>query len=398
VNIFNKSITAFLATAILVIPMGIKPSLAQEDSTPPKFTIGSQAPDLDIEYWVSDNFGLLPHTTKIEKGSIYVIEFWATWCGPCIAAMPHISELQEKHSVDNVQIISVSDEDLDTVTKFLEGSVAGDPDGKTYEELTSNYSLTIDPDKSVFKDYFAAAQRTGIPCAFLIGKTGLVEWIGHPMKLDTPLEKVVSGEWDREAFAAQFKKAEAENRRKAMLSQKLNLAMRGIGEQMRSGNPEKALELIDNLIDDAQFKPMKKQLSMSRMGILISGNLDEAPGELEKFTNQNKNDAMALNSMAWSIYEKHEKRGDVSSGILKQAKKTAEAAVKAAPDNGAILDTLAHFIYVVDGNLDKAIKIQKKAVANGGPELKQLQAFLKQLNEEKKTGKKPKKSKQTFDF
>ncbi|MDA7906158.1 redoxin domain-containing protein [Mariniblastus sp.] len=397
-NIFNKSITAFLATAIFVIPMGIRHSLAQEDSAAPKFTIGSKAPDLDIEFWISDNFGLLPHTTKIEKGNIYVIEFWATWCGPCIAAMPHISELQEKYSADNVQIISVSDEDLDTVTKFLERPVAGDPVGTTYEELTSNYSLTIDPDKSVFKDYFAAAQRTGIPCAFLIGKTGLVEWIGHPQQLDKPLEKVVSGEWDRDAFAVQFKKMEAENKRKAMLSQKLNRAMRGIGEQMRSGNPEKALQLIDDLIDDAQFKPMKKQLSMSRMGILISGNLDEAPRELEKFTNQNKNDAGALNSMAWGIYEKHEKRSDVSSGILKQAKKTAEAAVKADPNNGAILDTLAHFIYVVDGNLDKAIEVQQKAVANGGPQKEQLQTFLKQLKEEKKTGKKPKKSKQTFDF
>ncbi|MDA7878848.1 redoxin domain-containing protein [bacterium] len=397
-NIFNKSITAFLATAIFVIPMGIRHSLAQEDSAAPKFTIGSKAPDLDIEFWISDNFGLLPHTTKIEKGNIYVIEFWATWCGPCIAAMPHISELQEKYSADNVQIISVSDEDLDTVTKFLERPVAGDSVGTTYEELTSNYSLTIDPDKSVFKDYFAAAQRTGIPCAFLIGKTGLVEWIGHPQQLDKPLEKVVSGEWDRDAFAVQFKKMEAENKRKAMLSQKLNRAMRGIGEQMRSGNPEKALQLIDDLIDDAQFKPMKKQLSMSRMGILISGNLDEAPRELEKFTNQNKNDAGALNSMAWGIYEKHEKRSDVSSGILKQAKKTAEAAVKADPNNGAILDTLAHFIYVVDGNLDKAIEVQQKAVANGGPQKEQLQTFLKQLKEEKKTGKKPKKSKQTFDF
>ena len=48
-----------------------------------------------------------------------------TWCGPCIAAMPHISALQDKHSDDNVQIISVSDEDIDTVTNFLERPVAG---------------------------------------------------------------------------------------------------------------------------------------------------------------------------------------------------------------------------------------------------------------------------------
>ena len=187
------------------------------------------------------------------------------------------------------------DEDIDTVTNFLERPVAGDSDGKTYGDLTNNYSLTVDPDKSVFKDYFAAAKRTGIPCVFLIGKTGQVEWIGHPMKLDKPLEEVVAGDWDREAFAVEYKKEEEQRK----LNQKYMIAMRKISGEMRSGNPEKALQLMDALMDDAQFKPMKKQLTMSRMGILISGNLPEAPGELEKFTNQNKKDAMALNSIAW---------------------------------------------------------------------------------------------------
>ncbi|MGB1930586.1 MAG: redoxin domain-containing protein [Mariniblastus sp.] len=393
-HLFNQTIITFLVTTVLVISVGIQPSSAQEADASPNFTIGSKAPDLDIEFWISDRNGLLPQTSKIEDGNIYVIEFWATWCGPCIAAMPHISELQDKHSSDNVQIISISDEDLDTVTKFLERPVAGDSTGRTYGELTNNYSLTIDPDKSVFNDYFAAAKRTGIPCAFLIGKTGLVEWIGHPMRLDQPLEKVVSGEWDRKAFAVQFKKQEEARKRQMML----NLAMRSVGEQMRSGNPEKALQLMDELIDDEQFKSNKKQLTMARMGILISSNRAEAANELKIFTNENKNDPMALNSIAWSIYEKHEKSGDVSAAVLEQAKKTAEAAVKAAPDNGAILDTLAHFIYVVDENLDKAIEMQQKAVDNGGAQREELLTFLKQLKEEKKTGKKQKKSKPTFDF
>lgn len=398
VNNLTRSITAFVVTATFLVPIGIQRGWAQEANTAPAFTIGSKAPDLDIEFWISDSNGLQPHTTKIEKGNIYVVEFWATWCNPCIAEMPHISKLQEKHTVDNVQFVSVSDEDIDTVTDFLERPVPGDPNGRTYGDLTNNYCLTTDPDKSVFKDYFAAAQRMGIPCAFLIGKTGLVEWIGHPKMIDKPLEKVVSGEWDRKAFAVEYKKAEAESKRRAMLSQKLNRAMREISGQMRDGNPQKALELVDGLIEDEEFKSARKQLAMTRMGIMISEGLAEAPRELEKFTKQNKNDAMALNTIAWRIYEKYEKDGDVNPEILKQAKKTAEAAVKADPDNGAILDTLAHFIYVVDGDLDKAIEVQKKAIANGGPQRNELTAFLKQLMEEKKTGKKPKKSKQTFDF
>jgi thiol-disulfide isomerase/thioredoxin len=36
--------------------------------------------------------------TRFEPGHVYVVEFWATWCGPCAAAMPHLSELQKKYA------------------------------------------------------------------------------------------------------------------------------------------------------------------------------------------------------------------------------------------------------------------------------------------------------------
>ena len=49
-----------------------------------------------------------------------------------------------------------------------------------------------------------AAGQNGIPTAFLVGKTGLIEWIGHPMTMDKPLAQVVAGDWDRSAFAEQF--------------------------------------------------------------------------------------------------------------------------------------------------------------------------------------------------
>ena len=81
--------------------------------------IGSKAPALNIEHWVQDGNGFFKPVTKFENDKVYVVEFWATWCGPCIASMPHLAELQNKYRGNGVQVISVSDESLDEVKDLL---------------------------------------------------------------------------------------------------------------------------------------------------------------------------------------------------------------------------------------------------------------------------------------
>ena len=52
------------------------------------------------------------------RGKIVLIEFWATWCAPCVEAMPHLSALQRRHA-DKLQIITVSDESPARIGKYL---------------------------------------------------------------------------------------------------------------------------------------------------------------------------------------------------------------------------------------------------------------------------------------
>lgn len=111
-------------------------------------TIGSKAPSIDIEHWVQNGGGKFAPVKEFETGKVYIIEFWATWCGPCRLAMPHISGIQDKYASRGVTVVSVSDEELDTVKEFLEEE-AGD---KTYGDITKNYCLTTDPDGSVYED------------------------------------------------------------------------------------------------------------------------------------------------------------------------------------------------------------------------------------------------------
>ena len=158
-----------------------------------RLVVGSKAPPIDIEHWLNKE-----PVEKFEAGKVYVVEFWATWCGPCIASMPHLAELQEKYSKDLV-VIGVSDEEPEVIEEFLDGEYAG----STFREITDSYWLTTDPDGSVDRDYMKATGKGGIPTAFIIGKTGEIEWIGHPCNIDEPIAKIIDGTWNREAFAMQ---------------------------------------------------------------------------------------------------------------------------------------------------------------------------------------------------
>ena len=170
-------------------------SVASSDAAD-QLTIGSKAPPIDIEHWISEK----EPVKDFEPGRVYVIEFWATWCGPCIASIPHLRDIQLRH-LDGLTVISVSDEPLDIIEQFLELK----RDETTFKELTSDYWLTTDPDGSVKQDYMRAAGQSGIPTAFIVGKTGEVEWIGHPMRIDEPVAQILDGTWDREAYELQRK-------------------------------------------------------------------------------------------------------------------------------------------------------------------------------------------------
>ena len=71
-------------------------------------------PKLRLDQWVLGS----PADEGLD-GKVHVVEFWATWCGPCRSSMPHISELQQRHG-DDVTFIGVTREDVATVNRFLD--------------------------------------------------------------------------------------------------------------------------------------------------------------------------------------------------------------------------------------------------------------------------------------
>ena len=67
--------------------------------------LGDPAAPLSIKEWVKGK----PVDVKDGK-NIYVVEFWATWCGPCRTSIPHLTELQKKFKDKGVVFVGVSDE------------------------------------------------------------------------------------------------------------------------------------------------------------------------------------------------------------------------------------------------------------------------------------------------
>jgi thiol-disulfide isomerase/thioredoxin len=185
--------TALLATAVFAVP-----STLGDD----RLSVGDDAPALSIEYFVKGE-----RVDSLPVGKVAIVEFWATWCGPCIKGFPHLSDLQEKYA-DDLIIISVSDEALSTVEPFL---------AKPKHANVTRYTVATDPDGSMHRDWMAAARLNSIPSAFLIDRDGVLQYIGHPAAMDAALERVITGE-AAEAPSANELPGMSDEQRRAMMT------------------------------------------------------------------------------------------------------------------------------------------------------------------------------------
>ncbi len=156
-------------------------------------TIGDMAPPLVYGHEVK---GRPVHT--VGDGRVTVVEFWATWCKPCIDFMPHLSDLWRKHKA-RVDFVSVSVwDDAEAVPGFVRGM----GDKMAYPVVTDR--LDKSGNGIMAATWLEAAGQAAIPVAFVIDGRGRIAWLGHPQNLESVLDQVLMGRWDVAAYRAKF--------------------------------------------------------------------------------------------------------------------------------------------------------------------------------------------------
>lgn len=141
-----------------------------EPRIPGRLLLGDPSPALSAARWFRGE-----PREAVTPGAVTLVEFWATWCGPCIRAMPHLSELAEELSAEGFEVIGVSMDQgpkaAELVERFLERRAE-----------IARFDVLLD-DGGMNERWIKAAGQSGIPCSMLVGRDGRLAWIGNPLDL-----------------------------------------------------------------------------------------------------------------------------------------------------------------------------------------------------------------------
>lgn len=278
-----------------------------------ELTLGDPAPALKVSKWVKGK----PAT--LAKGKVHVVEFWATWCGPCKVSIPHLTELAAKFQ-GKADFIGVS---INEGSPDFQAKVAS-----FVKEMGPKMGYTVAVDTAarggfMSKNWMDAAGQDGIPTAFIVDKTGKIAWIGHPMEMEGPLTKITAGKWN---IAAEKKRASEEK------------------------------------VNEGKLMAFMQQLQT----LLMNGKTDEAFSLADKENAKNPalgaQAAQMLNQIAWTIAEGKQELpaslAKLKDSVLPMAQKAVDLT---KGEDGMILDTLAYIHYKA-GNLKEALVLQEKAM------------------------------------
>ena len=324
----------------------------------PTLKLGDAAPKLTTGKWMQGE-----PVKDFEKGKAYLVEFWATWCGPCRESIPHLNEVAAKYKDKNLVVIGQDcwEDDDDLVAPFIK---------KMGDKMT--YRVALDDKEGSVKGkmsdhWMEAAGQDGIPTAFLVDTKGIIAWIGHPMELkESVIDDVLAGKYD-----VQKAVAEAAERKKNAI--KLDQLAGEASDAVQSKDWDAANAKLSEM---AKLVPSEDlyQIELMRFGILLGKKDYPAAYKLAgDISSANKDNVRLQDKLAWGIATDP----TIETRDLALAEKIATQGNDSAKGKDpSILDTLARLKFM-QGKKDDAVAFEQKAMDAADDEQKaELQKTL----------------------
>ncbi len=313
-----------------------------------KLTIGDPAPKLQVARWVQGE-----PVGELKPGTVYIVEFWATWCGPCRDSIPHLNDLWLKFKDRGVVVIGqdVREQNEDKVEAFVKKM----GDRMTYRVALDDKSqakpeLGKPPGGYMADHWMKAAEQRGIPTAFVVNQAGRIAWIGHPMGLNEQLlMEILTDKFDMATYAREYEKQHQEQKQYLDLLDKLIRAERG-----------KDWDVAAAALDEIMRVRPNEQVGFASHRLLIlfgQRKYNDAYKFAKAFSDNHPTDVCRQNMLAWTIATQE----SLEPRLLALAEKIAGRANQAAHGKVPyVLDTLAR-IQFRNGKTNEAVVTGQKA-------------------------------------